>query len=507
MHIPLIITDRDKVQEKIKSASTILYDVARAAYGPGSGNIILGFRHGPPMLSRDGVTNIKMVRSIDPFEDDIIQSIREASEKNNQKVGDGTTAVTILSYHLIAAAQKLEGRGFKPMEIAAKLHAAEKVAIEYVDSVLKESTDEDLNKVATISANDTELGHMIADVVREVGKDGGVIVEQYEGLGIHNEMIDGFYFEKGFKDSELVNDIANNQSLHNDVPILITSKTLATEVDISPVLESIVNSGIKEFVIVGEVRDAALDILKYAKKQGRFHAVPIDPLLTTGSVGLFLDDMAVMTGGQVYTGIDFTPEEYLGFAKEVIIAEGSTSILAGDADKKEVKERIKILHEQLKENDNPQVTYFLKKRIARLTAKMAIIKVGGALELEREETKLRVNDAVCSVQSAMKEGIVPGGGTTLARVKGTDFDDAFKEPFKLLVTNVGLNSEAHIGMLEDTEVWQGWDLKNVTKKPIDLYKAGVVDASLVIKEIVRNAVSVAASLITAGVILSYEEKE
>lgn len=504
--IPVVITDRDIVQEKIKSASTTLYNVAKAAYGPGSGNVILGFRHGPPMLSRDGVTNIKMVRSEDIHEDDIIQSIKEASEKNNKKVGDGTTAVTILSHHLIQAAQKLEGKGFNPMEIAKKLHAAEKTALDYIESITKPA-DEYLTKVATISANDENLGQMIADIVSEVGKDGGVIIEQYEGLGVHNELIDGFYFAKGYKDTSLINDMQLNQSVHIEVPILISSKVFSTEADIRPVLESCVNNGIKELVIIGEVKDEALEVLKYGKSKGQFHVVPVDPPFSSGSTTLFLDDCSIMTGGKTYDGIDFSLENHLGFAKEVIITESATSILGGDSDKKEVKARIASLHEQLKESDAPLSVQFIKERLARLTGKMAIIKVGGALELEREETKLRVQDAVCSVQSAMKEGIVPGGGTTLARIEGTYFDEAFKEPFKLLVSNVGLNPETYLSRLDESEVWQGFNLKDITDKPIDLLEAGVVDASLVIKEIVRNAISVAASLITAGVILSYKDKD
>jgi chaperonin GroEL len=505
--IPEIITERDDVQEKVKEASHILYSVAKAAYGPGSGNVILGFRHGPPMLSRDGVTNIKMVRSKDPHIDDIIQSIREASEKNNKKVGDGTTAVTILSHHLILAAQRLEGKGFKPMDIAAKLKQAEKIAIEYIDSVKKDTDSAYLKKVATISANDEALGEMIADIMNEVGKDGGVIIEQYEGLGIHNEIIDGFYFSKGYKDTQLINDLSLNQSVHKDIPVLISSKTLATSVDIAPLLKEVLDSGIKELILLGEVRDEALQTLIMAKKSGNLFVVPIDPPFVSGSSTLFLDDCALMIGAKVYDGTDFNCTDYLGFAQEVLVTEHATTILGGDSNKDLIEERIASLHDQLKESDHPQSVQFIKDRLARLTGKMAIVKVGGALELEREETKLRVQDAVCSVQSAMKEGIVPGGGTTLARITGTDFDDAFKEPFKLLISNIGGNPEAYLAKLEPSEVWYGWNLKDVTDKPIDLLDAGVIDASLVIKEVVRNACSVAASLITASVSIAYEDKE
>jgi chaperonin GroEL len=508
LQIPKVETNRDIVQEKIRKASQTLYDVAKSAYGPGSGNVILGFRHGPPMLSRDGVTNIKMVRSEDPHEDDIIQAIKEASEKNNKKVGDGTTAVTILEHHLLLAAQKLEGKGFKPMEIAQKLNEAQTVAIAYIDKIKKPVKGEEfLQKVATISANDKNLGAMIADIMKEVGKDGGVIIEQYEGLGVHNELIDGFYFEKGYKDTDLINDVSLNQSDHKDIPILISSKVFATAVDIKPVLEKMVSDGIKECIILAEVKDEALAVLKMSKSNGIFMGIPVDPPFVVGGRTLFLDDCAIMTGAIVYEGSDFNPSDYLGFAKEVVVTEHATTILGGDSDTNKVKERIASLREQLKESDHPQSVQFIKDRLGRLTGRMAIIKVGGALELEREETKLRVQDAVCAVQSAMKDGVVPGGGTTLARVTGTEFDDAFKEPFRQLTSNAGLNPDKYLAYLEASKLWYGYNLKSITEEPVDLLEIGVIDPSLVIKEVVRNATSIVAGLITAGVSLSYVEKE
>jgi chaperonin GroEL len=348
---------------------------------------------------------------------------------------------------------------------------------------------------------------MIADIMHEVGKDGGVIIEQYEGLGIHNEIIDGFYFSKGYKDTQLINDLSLNQSVHKDIPVLISSKVLATSVDIAPLLKEVLESGVKELVLLGEVKDEALQTLVMAKKSGNLFVVPVDPPFVSGSSTLFLDDCALMIGAKVYDGSDFNCNDYLGFAQEVLVTEHATTILGGDSNKELIEERIASLHEQLKESDHPQSVQFIKDRLARLTGKMAIVKVGGALELEREETKLRVQDAVCSVQSAMKEGIVPGGGTTLARITGTEFDDAFKEPFKLLISNIGGNPEAYLAKLETSKVWYGWNLKEVTDKSIDLLDAGVIDASLVIKEVVRNACSVAGSLITAGVSIAYEDKE
>lgn len=503
--IPLVQTDRDEYQKTIARASQLLYDVAKTAYGPAAGNVVLGFKHGPPMLSRDGVTNIKQVRAEDPFEDDVIQAIKQASEKNNQKVGDGTTAVIILAHHLLLAAQKLEGKGFKPMEIAKKLKVAEKIVLDYIDSVKMPIDDEFLDKVASISAGDPELGQMIADVMREVGKDGGVIIEQYEGLGVHNELIDGFYFHKGYKDTALVNDPALNQSNHYDIPILVSSKVFNTNVDIAPVLNTIYQAGFKEVILIADVQNEALETLKLSKSSGKMLAVPVDTPYVVGGKTLFLDDIAVMTGATVYDGVDFDIV-MLGQAKEVLVSEHSTTILDGDGDKKLIKERIESLHVQLKEEVHPSSIQFIKDRLARLTNKMAIIKVGGAIEFERDEIKLRIQDAVCAVQSAMKDGVLPGGGAVLSRITGTEFDEAFRDPFKQLVANAGLNPEAYLAKLPE-DVWGGFNLRNITDEPVNLMEEGVLDPSLVIKEVVTNAVAIASGLITASAATTWPEKQ
>lgn len=506
---PIIEVDRDKLQAKIAKASETLYGVAKAAYGPAAGNVMLGFKHGAPMLSRDGVTNLSQVRLEDPTEDDIIQAIRQVSEKNNKKVGDGTTAVVILAHHLLMAAQRLEGKGFNPMEIAAKLKAAEKVALDYIEKImisLGSDSDAMLQHIATISAGNPELGLMIADIMKEVGKDGGVVIEQYEGLGVQNEVIDGFYFAKGYKDTDLIQDPATNQSNHTDVPILISNKNFDNEVDIGPVLGAIEQAGFRELVIIGEVNNSALQTLKLVRAKGIMAVTPIDPPYVVGGRSLFLDDLAVMTGALVYNGENFDVT-MLGHAKEVLVTEWATSVLGGDADPEVVQERIHSLQEQVKELDHPQSIQFAKDRLARLTGKMAIIRVGGAIEFERDETKLRVQDAVCAVQSSMKEGVVPGGGVTLAKITGTEFDAAFKEPFRQLVINAGLNPDAYLAKLEGSNEWEGFNLRNLTEQPIDLMKEGVLDPSLVAKEIVRNAISVAAGLITASASISQKEKQ
>lgn len=511
--IPQLLIDRSEVQKKIKEASTVLYEVAKAAYGPGSSNVILGFTHGVPLFSHDGVTNLKMVRHEDPFTDDIIQAIKTVSEQNNQKVGDGTTAVVILTHHLLLAAQKMEGLGVSQREIVAKLNQAREVALDYIESIKKpvslskkgsklESTY--LEKIASISANDPEIGAMIADIMNDIGADGGIVIESYEGLGVHPDIVNGFYFGQGYRDTSLINDPTNNQSIHQDVPILISSRKFATNVDIGPVLQKLMQAGLKQVILIGDTSDEVAQALEMSKTKGIIHVAAVNAPFVSGSRTLFLEDIALLVGAKVYDGVDFDPAEHLGMAKEALITASSTTIIGGDGEEKAIKERIKVLRSQVNEATHPQSIQFAKDRLARMAGKMAKIKVGGALELERDELKLRIQDAVCAVQSAVKDGIIPGGGTTLAQVTGTDFDEAFKQPFLTLMKNAGYNADAYLPKLSD---WQGFDLTNMTDEPQDMLETGVIDASLVQKEVVRNSISVVTALIMSGAQLAFSEKD
>lgn len=511
--IPLLETDRAKVQQNAKEAATKLYEIAKAAYGPGSSNVILGFKHGNPLFSHDGVTNIKMVRDENPLIDDIIGAIRTISEQNNQKVGDGTTAVVILAYHLLMEAQKMEGLGVPQKQIVAQLNKAREVALKHIEKVtkvvdIKKHSDTHLAKVATISASDSAIGQMIADVMQEVGTDGGVMIESYEGLGVHPEIVDGFYFNKGYYNTALINDPTNNQSNHFNVPIFISSMKMATNVDMAPVLEAIRQAGIKEFILMADMGDEAGQVLLLNRQKGIIYGMPVEPPFVSGSRTLFLEDIALLTGAKVYDGGDIDDiADYLGYAKEVLVTGSSTTVIGGDGEKEAIESRIEVLRAQANEATGQQSIIFAKERLARLAGKMAKIKVGGALELERDELKLRIQDAVCAVQSAVKEGIIPGGGCTLAQIEGTDFDKAFKMPFTILMQNAGYNPEKYLAKLDPLKLWNGFDLTHMLDEPKDMLELGVIDAALVQKEVVRNAISVVSGLIMAGAQLAQPEKD
>lgn len=509
-----MMTKRAKIidpapQLKLRAGAQTVYEVAKAAYGPLSGNAVIEKTYGEPLISHDGVTNVEEVFLDDPVENMGARAIVQASRKSNKSVGDGTTAVAILAYQLLLEAQKLIAAGLNVRVVADKLAQAAMVAHTHVDGLTKPTTEAMLAKIATISAGDPALGEMIADVINEVGIDGGVLVEHSSGLGVSNEIVDGFYFPKGLPHILFATDFQNLRAVYENVPMLLVDKRLSKQTDLAPVLDQIASSGVKELVIVGEVTDEALTLLALNKQKGIITVTPVEPPVFDGGRTLFLEDLAVLTGAKVYSEGSFDLD-MLGAAEKVVITEFNTTIVGADGDSEQVKQRVKELHANLKQATHPTTIEAIKNRLSRLTGKVAILRVGGAVELEQTETKLRVDDAVCATQAAIRTGVVPGGGVTLATVQGTNFDDSFKRPFELLATNAGLNPQSQLARLEHAPAWYGFDLLNPIGTgdwaAVDLLKAGILDPAGVIHEVITNAVSVATKLISVSVAIVYKDR-
>lgn len=500
------------LQQKIASGIEKVYQVAKAAYGPGAGNAFLELPYGDPLISRDGVTNVEKVFLKDAVENMAARTIIQASRKNNRKVGDGTTAVVILAYHLYFEAQKMLNAGYNQMQIGRLLEQTATEVIAEVDKVKKPVTDALLQHVAVVSAGDEAIGHMIADVITEVGLDGGVTVEDFAGIGIYNELVDGFYFRKGFTNVNLINDPTNLESRHQDADIFITEKKMATTADIAPILETIISQGGKgkDLVLVGDVSEEVLGVLLLNRMHGTINVTVVDVPVFGPMRALALEDLALVTGGKVYVPAA-NPSDFridmLGGAKRVIINEFSTTIIDGDGAGEDVETRVADLHQQMLDAESSITVEALRERLARLTGKVAIIRVGGATEVEQGEVKLRVQDAICAVQAAIKDGVVAGGGTTLARIKPQHFAAAFTQPFRILVENAGLNPEEAAWKLLETKPWYGYNLRDAAPTPVDLLKAGVLDPASVIKEVVQNATSVVSKLITVSVGVTYADRE
>jgi len=492
----------DELHVKIARGLDIAYNVAKASFGPNAGNAIIEYPYGDPLISRDGVTNLRKLILEDAIENAAVQVVVQASKHNDQSVGDGTTGSVILGYHMYKAGRKLIAAGQNPMVVSRLITEAGNKAVEQIDTLKKPLSAKNIGlrliDVATTSAGDAAIGALVAETVEAVGADGGVTLEDFAGRGVWNEIVEGFYFRKGLVSAYLAKDPTNLESKHYKAPILILDKQLSEQNEAAELMERIINGGLKELVIVGSVGGDALAFIVQLRLSNKLTVSIVDAPYDARS--LFLEDLALMTDATVITeGFDVNEfsVEQLGFAEKTVITTSGTTILGADGQADKIAKRVKELQKQLEEASSPVDIEMIRLRLSRLTGKVAIIRVGGATETEQKEVKLRVQDAVGAAQAALKEGILPGGGTTLARLD-VGFKEAFEAPFLQLAANSGVNPERLLFQLQDAPEGYGFDLRNIGDKPIDLIKAGVIDPALVVKEIILNAASVAAKLLTTS---------
>jgi len=491
------------------------YELAKAAYGPSAGNVAIETSYGYPVVSRDGVTNLRKLYLEDGNENMAARIVVQASEKSNKLVGDGTTAVVILSYHLYKEAMKLIGAGYNHMIVRRMLDKTAADMIARIDEFKVEATPELARYVAKVSASDEAIGDMVADVIEKVGIEGNIIVEEFDGIGSYDEEVDGFYFRKGFTNEFLINNLSSLESRISDADIFITEKSLTTASDIAPILNKIIEKAGRgvDLLIVGEVADEALATLALNKVKGNINPTLVDAPVAGPMRSLFLEDVAITTGGKVFpTGAK--PASFdinmIGTANKVVVNSYSTSIIEGGGVQEDILGRIDELRLQLEEAESLVDKEELRKRISTLTGKISIIRVGAPTEVDRGEVQLRVEDAIAATQSAVRDGIVPGGGVCLARTATDDFKDAFQAPFQTLVENAGYNpKEALFKAMSEKNKWAGFNLRaeDFDYTPVDLLKEGIIDPAEVVKEAVRNATSVVGTLITTTVGITFRDRE
>ena len=513
----------DDARKRVLGGAEILYNAVKTTMGPKGRNVVISKSFGAPTVTHDGVTVAKGVEIADVDNETLgykvgAELIKQAANKMNDVAGDGTTTVTVLTYHILNEANRLIASGHNPMLLRKGLEAAAQTVLGELGAFAEDVTAKKgrIAEVATISAGDAEIGNLIADIIEKVGKDGVVTVEEGQGLALESEVVEGFTFDRGFVSPYMVTDTARMEAVIDKPYILITDKKISNAQDLMPVLESVVQAGKKELIIVAEDVDGdALGALILNRLKGAFHAVAIKAPLYGERRKDFLNDLAILTGGQVASednGISLEAAK-LGSARKIIVTKDETTIIEGKAKELEVKALIEALDLQIPNSakyDKEQ----LEKRRATLSGKVAVIKVGGATETEIEEKKYRVDDAVAAVKAAMIEGIVPGGGVTLVNLAqglGARGDETFvaghkllqyalEQPFRILVTNSGLNPDEWIPQVKKAKPGQGVDV-NDPSKLVDLKTAGIVDPARVTKEAIQNAVSIAGTAMTMGALV------
>lgn len=509
------IVNTKEVREKALEGAKIVYEAVSAGYGPTSGNVALEKTYGSYVISHDGVSIARDIVLKDKQQDIGADLLIQASKKSNDISGDGTTCSVLLGYHIMAKANQAIVAGYNPMAIRRGISQAGELIKQKLDELSIPVKDKDLPEVATISAGDPEVGKLVADTILRVGGV-GVTIEEYEGLGVIQDLVEGLYFERGWTLEHFVTDKATEEVRMESTNIITIEKRVSANQDIVPLLETVFkNFDEKSVLIVGNVSGQALETCALTNLTGKIKVCVVAPPAYGDQQTAFLEDLATVTGGKLVPSnlpMDKVTPNFYGSARKVIVTRADTTILDGNGVLEDIDERIANLKDQMKSD---KYSVFQKERmetrLAKLQGKIGIIRVGGATETEVKEMKFRVEDAVQATRCAREEGVVAGGATTLAKIDPFDIngdwtDDemagvsavlsALREPFKQLMTNAGEDGGFRLNQLLEADKNMGFDVKNMTKEPIDLLKAGIIDPTKVLKSIVENACSVAGIAIT-----------
>ena len=526
----------DDARRRVLGGAEILYKAVKTTMGPKGRNVVISKSYGSPTITHDGVTVAKGVEIADVDDETLgykvgAELIKQAASKMNDVAGDGTTTVTVLTYHILNEANKLIAAGHNPMLLRKGLESAAADVLKKLDSMTEgiEGKKNRIAEVATISAGDAQIGALIAEVMDKVGKEGIVTVEEGQGLHLEHEVVEGFTFARGFVSPYMVTDTARMQAVYDKPAVVITDKKLTSIQEFLPILEKLAQKGEKNLVLIAEdVEGEALGALILNKLKGVFNVVAIKAPEFGDRRKEVLQDIAILTGATVISDdYDITFEnaglEVVGRARKVIVGKDQSTIIEGAGATSAVKVRIKQILGQVdaKKPDTHYGNEPLVKRAAALGGKVAVIKVGGATETEIEEKKFRVDDAVAAVKAALDEGIVAGGGVTLIELANSIKQDAklvagvdavavqngkyllkraLEQPFRILMENAGENPDAWLPQIISGKAGHGVDVNSPTKL-IDLKAKGIIDPKRVTREAIQNAVSIAGTGMTMGALV------
>ena len=526
-----VFYDED-ARARVLAGAEILYKAVKTTMGPKGRNVVIGKSYGGPSVTHDGVTVAKSI-DIDEADDETLgfkvgaELIKQAANKMNDVAGDGTTTVTVLTYHILNEANKLIAAGHNPMLLRKGL---ERAASEIIKELSKLADDirgdkKRIAEVATISAGDEAIGKLIADVMEKIGPNGVVTVEEGRGLELESEVVEGFTVQRGFVSPYMVTDAKRMEAVYDKPAIVVTDKKVSSAQEFVPLLEMIAQNGKKDLVLIADDVDGeALSLLVLNRLKGAFNTLAIK----APSDKDVLYDIAALVGAKVITedtGMTFdnVGSDVIGSARKVIATKDLTTIVEGEGSKAAVSARVDQIELEIDNATSDYTKKNLQKRHAALTGEVAVIKVGGATETEIEEKKYRVDDAVAAVKAALAEGIVPGGGVTLVNLacgyKHSNSKDAsvlagedllihaLEQPFRILLSNSGLNADEWLPQVKKAKAGQGINV-NHPNELLDLKSAGVVDPVRVTKEALQNAASIAGTAMTMGaLVVDLPEKE
>ncbi len=524
--MPKQLVFTDEARKKLKQGVDVMANAVKTTLGPKGRNVALDKKFGSPTVTHDGVTVAREVELEDPFENMGAQLLKEAATKTNDIAGDGTTTSVVLAQAIVHEGLRNIAAGANPMLLKRGLERGGQAVVEKIKADAKEVKGrEEIAQIATISAADSQIGQLIADVMEKVGREGVITVEESKGLQFETEFVEGMQIDRGYISAYFVTNADRMEAGIEDPYILITDKKISAITDILPVLEKLVQVS-KNLVIVAEDIDGeALATLVVNKLRGTLNILGVKAPGFGDRRKAMLEDIAILTGGQVITEeagrkLDSTTVTDLGRARRVTSDKDETTFVEGHGSQEKIMARVKQIKAQIEETTSDFDKEKLQERLAKLAGGVAVIKVGAATEVELKEKKHRVEDALSAARAGVEEGMVPGGEVTLlnaisaldtVKAEGDEktgvniLRRALEEPFRQLVANAGQDGAVMLAAIrrkqEETKS-NVWGYEVIKNEIVDLTKAGIIDPAKVVRSAVENATSIAAMILTTEALIT-----
>jgi len=518
----------DDARHKMLAGVNILANAVKVTLGPKGRNVVLEKSFGSPTITKDGVSVAKEIELKDKFENMGAQMVKEVSSQTSDVAGDGTTTATVLAQSILTEGMKAVAAGMNPMDLKRGIDKAVIVAVEELQKMSKPCADDKaIAQVGTISANsDNEIGDIIAEAMGKVGKEGVITVEEGSGLANELDVVEGMQFDRGYLSPYFVNN-QQNMSAEQDEPfVLLHDKKISNIRDLLPVLEGVAKSGRPLLIIAEDVEGEALATLVINNMRGIVKVTAVKAPGFGDRRKAMLQDIAILTGGTVISeevglSLEKATLDDLGSAKKIIVTKEETTIIDGAGKPKEIEDRVNQIRTQIEEASSDYDREKLQERVAKLAGGVAVIKVGAATEVEMKEKKARVEDALHATRAAVEEGVVPGGGVALIRVraalaklKGDNHDQdiginiarrAMEEPMRQIVSNAGDEASVVVNKVEEGKDTFGYNA--ATGEYGDMIEMGILDPTKVTRSALQNAASVAGLMITTEAMVADQPQD
>jgi chaperonin GroEL len=518
---------REDARKKLEKGVNALAEAVKVTLGPKGRNVVLEKKFGSPMITNDGVTIAREIELEDPFENMGAQLVKEVATKTNDVAGDGTTTATLLAQAMVREGLKNVAAGANPMILKRGIEKAVEKAVDAIKGSAKTVESKDaIAQVASISANDSSIGNLIADAMEKVGKDGVITVEESKGIGTTLEVVEGMNFDRGYISPYMITDTDKMEANLDDPYILITDRKISAVADILPVLEKVVQSGKALMIIAEDVEGEALATLVLNKLRGTFTCVAVKAPGFGDRRKAMLQDIAILTGGTVISEevglkLDKTDITMLGRASKVRVKKEETIIVGGAGKTDDITARVQQIKKQIEETTSDFDREKLQERLAKLAGGVAVIQVGAATETEMKEKKLRIEDALNATRAAVEEGIVSGGGVAYVQAVGAlndltpeNMDEkvgvdivrrALEEPLRQIASNAGVEGSVVVEKVKTVDPGVGFNA--LTGEYVNMIEAGIVDPAKVTRSALQNAASISAMILTTETLVADKPEE